>query len=76
MGAVLFGALVARGGDAAALFVALVNQGPAALQALPEAARLAFRAELTSAFRAAFLLAAAMVAAAAWLSTQVPLRRV
>ncbi len=76
MGAVLFGALVAQGGDASALFVTLVNQGPAALDALSEAARAAFRADLTAAFRAAFLLAAAMVAVAAWLATRVPLQRV
>jgi MFS family permease len=76
MGAVLFGALAAQGGAAADLFVALVNQGPAALAALDEAARAAFRAEMTAAFRSAFLTAAAMLTAAAWLCTRVPRQRI
>ncbi len=76
MGAVLFGALVASGGAAAELFVALVNQGPAALAGLSEAARGEFNAALGTAFRAAFLLAAAMVAVAAWICTRVPLQRI
>jgi len=76
MGAVLFGALVAQGGGAAELFVALVNRGPEALAGLTDAAREAFRAQMTGAFRAAFLVAAAMTAAAAWLCTRVPLQRV
>jgi MFS family permease len=76
MGAVLFGTLVAHGGDAAELFVALVNRGPEALAALTEAARAAFRAEMTGAFRAAFLTAAALVAVAAWMTTRVPLQRI
>lgn len=80
MGTVLFGALVAQapreGADAAALFVALVNQGPDALAGLTEAARAAFRAGMVDAFRAAFLVAAAMLACAAWLSARVPLQRV
>jgi len=82
MGTVLFGALVAQGmgagegGNAAALFVALVNQGPDALAGLAEAARVAFRAGMVGAFRAAFLAAAVMLACAAWLSARVPLQRV
>ena len=76
MGAVLFGALVAHGGEAADLFVALVNHGPSALAALPEAAREAFRAEVASAFRAAFLTAAMLVAVAAWMTRLVPLQRI
>ena len=75
MGAVLFGALAAQGGEAAGLFVALVDGGPEALSRLDEAARAAFRAEMVSAFRAAFLSAAAMMALAAWLCTRVPLQR-
>jgi EmrB/QacA subfamily drug resistance transporter len=75
VGAVLFGALVAEGGEAASLFVALVNGGPAALAGLDPAAQAAFRAEMTSAFRAAFLTAAAMLAIAAWLCTRVPRQR-
>jgi hypothetical protein len=67
---------VAHGGDAAELFVALVNRGPEALAALTEAARAAFRAEMTGAFRAAFLTAAALVAVAAWMTTRVPLQRI
>jgi hypothetical protein len=75
LGAVLFGWLVAQGGETAALFVALVNQGPGALAGLDEAARVAFGADMASAFRAAFLVAAGLVAAAAWLTTRVPMRR-
>jgi MFS family permease len=76
MGAVLFGTLAAQGGEAAELFVALVNRGPAALAELPEAARAAFRADMTAAFRAAFLTAAAMTAVAGWMCTRVPLQRI
>jgi len=76
LGAVLFGTLVAMGGDAAPRFVALVNQGPAALADLDEAARIAFRAEMTAAFRAAFATAAVLTGLAAWIATRVPLQRV
>jgi EmrB/QacA subfamily drug resistance transporter len=75
MGAVLFGTLVAQGGEAATLFVALVNRGPAVLAGLPEAAQAAFRTQMVDAFRAAFLTAAVLVAGAAWLTTRVPLQR-
>jgi MFS family permease len=76
MGAVLFGFLVAQGGGAAELFVALVNRGPSALAALSDVAQAEFRADMTSAFRAAFLTAAGLVAVAAWLTTRVPLQRI
>lgn len=76
MGTVLFGALAAGGTGAGEVFVALVNQGPDALAGLTETARTAFRAEMTGAFRAAFLSAAAMLAAAAFICTRVPLQRV
>ncbi len=76
LGTVLFGTLVAQGGAAAELFVALVNQGPEALAGLDPAARAAFRAGMTDAFRAAFLTAAALVGAAAWMATRVPLQRI
>jgi MFS family permease len=80
MGTVLFGTLVAQGagaaGGTAELFVALVNRGPEAMEGLSEVARAAFRAEMTGAFRAAFLAAAAMLAVAAWLCTRVPLQRI
>jgi hypothetical protein len=70
------GALTLADGDATGLFVALVNQGPAALASLGAAAEAAFRAEMVAAFRAAFATAAALVLFGAWLSTRVPLRRV
>jgi EmrB/QacA subfamily drug resistance transporter len=76
MGAVLFGALAWQSSDAAGLFVALVDRGPGALAGLPEAAQAAFRLEVAAAFRAAFLTAAALTAAAAWLTTRVPLQRI
>jgi MFS family permease len=76
LGAVLFGALVAQGEAAAELFVALVNQGPVALADLGDAARAAFQARMANAFRAAFLVAALLIAVAAWICTRVPLQRV
>jgi MFS family permease len=76
MGTVLFGALAAGGTGAGEVFDALVNQGPDALAGLSDAARTALRAEMTGAFRAAFLSAAAMLAAAAFICTRVPLQRV
>ena len=76
LGTVLFGALVAQGGEAPRLFVALINAGPSALAGLSEVAEAAFRAEMNAAFRAAFLTAAALLAVAGWLCTRVPLQRV
>lgn len=76
LGAVLFGTLTLQGDDATRLFVALVNQGPAALAGLDAAAEAAFRGQMITAFRASFATAAALVLFAAWVSTRVPLRRV
>jgi hypothetical protein len=76
MGAVLFGTLVWQGGEAATLFVELVNRGPVVLAGMSEAAQAAFRVQVVDAFRAAFLTAAVLVAGAAWLTTRVPLQRV
>jgi MFS family permease len=76
LGAVLFGALVAMGGEAAPRFVALVNQGPAALADLAAPARAAFQEEMITAFRAAFATAAVLTGFAAWLCGRVPLQRV
>lgn len=76
LGAVLFGTLVAMGGEAAPRFVALVNQGPVALADMSEAARAAFRTEMGWAFRAAFATAAALTAFAAWMASRVPLQKV
>lgn len=76
MGAVLFGTLAAMGGEAAGLFVRLVNEGRAVLDALSAAERVALQAELAGAFRAAFGFAALLMAAAAYLAWRVPLRRV
>ncbi|MBU8543453.1 MULTISPECIES: MFS transporter [Roseomonadaceae] len=76
LGAVLFGSLTVMGEDATRLFVALVNQGPAALAGLDAAAEAVFRAQMTTAFRASFGTATLLVAFAAWMSTRVPLRRV
>ncbi len=76
LGAVLFGALTLQGPEATRLFVALVNQGPAALAGLDAAAEAAFRGQMTTAFRASFATAAVLVLFAAWMSTRVPLRRV
>lgn len=76
LGAVLFGALVVAPGDAAGLFVALVNQGASALAGLAPDGRALFQAELLDAFRALFGAAALLTGVAAWLCTRVPLQRV
>lgn len=76
LGAVLFGALTLQGEEATRLFVALVNQGPAALATLDPLAEAVFRGQMTTAFRASFATAAALVLFGAWMSTRVPLRRV
>jgi EmrB/QacA subfamily drug resistance transporter len=76
LGAVLFGALVVAPGDAAGLFVALVNEGPGALAGLAPLARDTFQLEIKDAFRALFGAAALLTGAAAWLCTRVPLQRV
>jgi MFS family permease len=76
LGAVLFGALVMAPGDAAGLFVALVDRGPAALADLAAPARALFEAEMQAAFRALFGAAALLTATGAWMCTRVPLQRV
>ncbi|WP_439594482.1 MFS transporter [Falsiroseomonas sp.] len=76
LGAVLFGALTLAGPEATRLFVLLVNQGPGALQALDPAVEATFRADMTMAFRASFATAALLTGFGAWMSTQVPTRRV
>lgn len=76
LGAVLFGALVAMGGQAAPRFVALVNEGASALAGLPAEARTALTGEMSLAFRLAFATAGLLTGAAAVLATRVPLQKV
>ena len=76
LGAVLFGALVIAPGDAATLFVALVDQGPMALAGLAPLARDNFQVEMQDAFRALFATAALLSAVASWMCTRVPLQKV
>lgn len=76
MGAVLFGALTASSGEAAGLFVRLVNEGRGVLDGLPPETRLAFQASLSGAFSAAFAFAALLAGFAGWMCWRVPLQRV
>jgi predicted MFS family arabinose efflux permease len=75
LGAVLFTTLAAMDGDAAGLFVRLVNGGRELLDTLAPEARSRLQAEMVLAFQAAFAVAAAMTAVAAVICWRVPMRR-
>jgi EmrB/QacA subfamily drug resistance transporter len=76
VGAVLFAVLAARDTETAAMFARLVQQGPAALDALPAAQRLAVRAEIADAFRAAFLAIGCFTTAGMLMAWWLPVRRI
>jgi len=77
LGALLFGSLAAGDDRVADLFAALVRDGAAkVLPGLPDGERDALRDGLAAAFRAAFLGAAALTGAGAFIASRVPLRRV
>ena len=76
LGAVVFGTLVAQGGEAAPRFVALVEGGRGALADLTPAALALAEAEMRLAFRLAFATAGGLTLLAAWIATRVPLRRI
>ncbi len=75
-GAVLFALLAVQDDQATAMFLALVQHGPDALAALPQAARLLARAEIADAFRGVFLTVALFATAIVALAWTMPTRRV
>ena len=76
VGAVLFAAFFAEGGDAPKLFGLLMENGPAALAPLPPAARANIEAVVANGFRAAFLTMAGFAASGMILAWTIPSRRI
>ncbi|PPQ26164.1 MFS transporter [Rhodopila globiformis] len=76
VGAVLFAMLAAADPHTAAMFAGLVQEGPRALAALPEAQRLAVRGEIADAFRAAFLTIGCFTTGGMLLAWWLPVRRI
>ncbi|MBV9734499.1 MAG: MFS transporter [Acidisphaera sp.] len=76
VGAVLFAVLAATDRHTAALFVTLVERGPSALAALPQARQAIVQAEIGDAFRAALLTIACFAAGAVGLAWSLPMRRI
>jgi EmrB/QacA subfamily drug resistance transporter len=74
--AVLFSVLAANDRETAGLFGALIDQGPAAIAALPPPRQALVQTEIGAAFRAAFVTIAAFTAIGAWLAWSMPLRRI
>jgi MFS family permease len=75
IGTVLFATLSLSDPGAAPLFGALLERGQAALASLPPERQAALEAEITSAFRAAFLTIAAFAAGGTLLAWSIPNRR-
>ncbi len=76
VGAVLFAALAATDPEAASLFGRIIQQGQTALAGIPPDRVAVIQAEITGAFRAAFLAIAAFAAMAAVMAWSIPLRRI
>jgi EmrB/QacA subfamily drug resistance transporter len=76
VGAVLFAMLAAMDPHTAAMFAGLVQEGPRALGALPEAQRLAVRSEIADAFRIAFLTIGCFTTSGMLLAWWLPVRRI
>ena len=76
VGAVLFAVLAARDADTASMFARIVQQGPVALRALPEAQRFVVRQEIADAFRAAFLTIGCFTTGGMLLAWWLPVRRI
>jgi EmrB/QacA subfamily drug resistance transporter len=75
VGTVLFASLALGDPDAARLFAALLESGPASLATLPPARQSVIQAEIAGAFRAAFLTVATFAAAGVALAWSIPARR-
>lgn len=76
VGAVLFAVLAANDPDAARLFASIVEQGSAALSALPAARQGVVQAEIAKAFRAAFLAVATFAGLGVIVALSIPERRI
>jgi MFS family permease len=73
--AILFATLAARDGEAAQVFMAILQRGPNAMSVLPELRRVVVRQEIADAFRAAFFTMGAFAAVGLGLAWALPLRR-
>jgi non-ribosomal peptide synthetase component F len=76
VGAVLFAVLAATDPDAAHLFAAIVEHGPAAVSSLPSARQGVLRGEIAEAFRAAFLTVASFAGLGVIVALSIPARRI
>jgi EmrB/QacA subfamily drug resistance transporter len=76
VGAVLFAALSAQDPATAPMFASLVEQGPAALAALPDAQRFVVTREIADAFRAAFLTIGCFTTTGMLFAWWLPVRRI
>lgn len=76
VGAVLFAALASHDRQTAAFFIGLVQQGPRALEILPDAQRLLVRSEIADAFRAAFLTIGCFTTTGMLFAWWLPVRRI
>lgn len=76
VGAVLFAVLASRDRQTAEFVVGLLQQGPRALAALPDAQRLLVRGEIADAFRAAFLTIGCFTTAGMLFAWWLPVRRI
>lgn len=74
--AVLFSMLTASDPETARLFAAMVNQGAASMAELSAAKRAVIQAEVTTAFRAAFLTVAAFASVGLLCALTIPMRRI
>jgi predicted MFS family arabinose efflux permease len=76
VGAVLFAVLATRDPETAAMFARLVQQGPAALAALPMGQQIVVRGEIADAFRAAFLTIGCFTTTGMLFAWWLPVRRI
>ncbi|MBO0759391.1 MAG: MFS transporter, partial [Bradyrhizobiaceae bacterium] len=74
--AVLFSMLTASDPETARLFAAMVNQGAAAMAEVSAARRAVIQSEVTTAFRAAFLMVAAFASVGLLCALTIPMRRI
>ena len=74
--AVLFAVLSLKNPETARVFAGMVESGPSAIAGLPQAQRAAIQADITEAFRAAFLLIAAFTLGGFVLAVTHPMRRI
>ncbi|WP_232844965.1 MFS transporter [Paracoccus onubensis] len=76
VGTVLFGMLTIGDAETARLFGTILQEGRDVLASLPDAQRRIAQAEISDAFRAAFLVITSFAAGGLWLACSMPLRRV